>query len=342
MSDATKELDKYLLQHLSDWVDDNEHLELENQRIEEIIPGVLQYNLLEKRSGKWRRGFGIDCPEDRVDELSERLRAKQAQVRWAEPRSSNLLLPVPATSSGSVFISESSLPKTHSQHDKVGPWVHDAQEILTRLEDPTATESEQCLAVLFAEKVSFVDDAQDRLLQVLNVFIEGNRLSDDADRMVYLCSAIRKYAMNMRQSQFDEYCDWLIPTDTTPVHHEVEMEFLKGLSYRLQFAELTLPQEFPHAISIISDIAIGYLRRSLILQKSYANTAMLAIICIAVLEAISSDSPSLVLELLETVDSLQISWFSEMIEDNLDEAVTFVTQHNPAVGEILSTALDQK
>ncbi|WP_146459127.1 hypothetical protein [Rubripirellula tenax] len=339
MSDTIKQLNEYLLTQLSHWSDDDEHVELENHRIEEVMPGVLQYNLLEKRSGKWRRGFGIDCPEDRVDEISERLRS-QGQVRWVEPRSSNLLLPETATpSSKTVFVPRTSPSEELDRTAKVDSWIHDSLEILEKLEDLSATEKDQFAAVLFAETKSFENAERDRLLRVLHAFIDRNRLTEDADRMVYVCSAIRKYAMNMGQDQFEAYCDWLLPTETTPVHHEVEMEFVKALSYRLQFVELNPTQDFPNALEIVSDLAFGYLRRSLILQKSYANTAMLALICVAVLESLSTSPASLTSELLEKVDSLKISWFKEMVEDNLEEAVVFVEQNSPAVYENLKVAL---
>jgi hypothetical protein len=160
--------------------------------------------------------------------------------------------------------------------------------------------------------------------------------------MIYLCSAIRKYAMNMGQDQIDAYAEWLLPTDTTPVHHEVEMEFVKGLSYRLQFEKLSLPQEHPNSLAILNDIADGYLRKSLVLQKSYANTAMFVIVCVTVLESLSSAPANLTSELLKRVNSLGITWFQEMVEDNLEEALEFVGENNPDVAENLHSLLGVK
>ena len=110
---------------------------------------------------------------------------------------------------------------------------------------------------------------------------------------------------------------------------------MKALSYRLQFERLELTYEFPAALSILNDLASGYLRKSLILQKSFANTAMLSVICVAILESLSGSLATLTPELLKKVNSLGISWFQEMVEDNLEEATGFVEENNPAVAQKL-------
>jgi hypothetical protein len=337
MPSTKRTMTEYLLSQLAAWDVDDEHLEIADHRVECLGPGLIQYNFLPKSGDGWIRGFGVHCPEDRIEEVKERL-----QSRWLEPRSSGLLLPDSAAKIPSkVFLTSTSSDRC-VQTERVGNWVSCPQDILERLENSSSSEKDRLAAVLFAETKSFDGKLRPRLLNALQQFIEANRLTEDADRMIYVCSAIRKYAMNMEQDKIDAYTKWVLPTDTAPVHHEVEMEFVKGLSYRLQFEKLSLPFETPYAIECLSDIAFAYLRKSLILQKSYANTTMFVIVCIAILESLSETQTGLTNELLGKVDSLGITWFQEMVEDNLEEAMEFVETNNPDVAFKLHALLGNK
>jgi hypothetical protein len=338
MSGTAMSLSEYVRLQLAIREGDDEHLELASHRIEHILPGVIQYNLLPKGGQPWVRGIGVNCSEEQIEEIKDRLLG-----RWTEPRNSKLLLPEASAKATTRVVLTSPIMTTEPvEVERVGQWVSQPAAILERLESDSFAEKDRLAAVLFAETKPFDGDLRPRLLNALGQFIEGNRLTEDADRMIYLCSAIRKYAMNMGQDQFDAYAEWLLPTDTTPVHHEVEMEFVKGLSYRLQFEKLTLPQESPKALEILSDIATAYLHKSLVLQKSYANTAMFVIVCISILESLSETHEAITEELLSKVDALGITWFQEMIEDNLAEAAEFVEANNPNVAVKLHSLLGIK
>lgn len=338
MSSTKRTMTEYLTSQLAALDVDDEHLEIVDHRIERLGPVLIQYNLLPKSGEDWIRGFGVNCPEERIEEVKERL-----QKRWLEPRSSGLLLPDSSPKSTSrVFFTSTAADNDCAKNARVGEWIYRPADVLERLENNSFPERDRLAAVLFAETKPFNGELRPRLLSALGKFIEGNRLTEVADRMIYVCSAIRKYAMNMGQEQIDAYAEWLLPTDTAPVHHEVEMEFVKGLSYRLQFEKLSLPHEAPNAIAILSDIAFGYLRKSLILQKSYANTAMFVIICISILESVSETREVLTEELLNKVEALGITWFREMVEDNLAEAVEFVETNNPGVAVKLHSLLGNK
>lgn len=340
MAEKVKSLSDYLLSKLATWDADEEHVEIEGHRIENVIPGVIQYNYLPKDGEGWIRGFGVHCKEEHIEEVTRKLR--QFPLKWAEPRNSKLLLPDSTPKTTTQVLLTSTIPSNEpDQTARVGNWVYRPEAILERLENDSTPEKDRLAAVLFAETKPFDGELRPRLLSALGIFIESNRLTEDSDRMIYLCSAIRKYAMNMGQDQIENYVEWLLPTDTTPVHHEVEMEFIKGLSYRLQFEKLSLPQEFPKSLAILSDIAFGYLRKSLVLQKSYANTAMLVIVCVSILESMFSTTSDLTTELLKKVNSLGISWFHEMVEDNLTEALQFVEENNPEVAENLHSLLGE-
>jgi hypothetical protein len=340
MPSNTMSLSEYVRLQLAirDGDPDPEHLELESHRIEQIIPGVIQYNLLPKGDLPWLRGIGVNCSEEQIGKVRDGILG-----RWAEPRNSNLLLPESSSKTTTrVFFTSSVTTNPPAEDAKVGEWVYQPVSILERLENTSFSEKDRLAAVLFAETKPFDGELRPRLLVELDRFIHANRLTEDADRMIYLCSAIRKYAMNMGQDQIDAYVKWLLPSETSPVHHEVEMEFVKGLSYRLQFETLTLPQESPNALDILSEIAFAYLRKSLVLQKSYANTAMFVIVCISILESLSETHDGITEDLLCRVEALGITWFQEMVEDNLAEAVEFVEAKNPDVADKLRSLLGNK
>ena len=342
MAETTKSFDLYLKSQL-DWELDDQSIEFENHHFENLIPGVVEGHMLPKGSGDWLRGLMFLCSEETLDEIKARIQASKSKLRWTTPRASELILPVPTSKPRvNVFHFSSGITDSSRSKEMAGDWVKDPAVILSKLETPTTNEKDRLAAVLFAETKPFGEELRPQLLSALGRFIESNRLTEDADRMIYLCSAIRKYAMNMEQDQIDEYVEWLLPTDTTPVHHEVEMEFVKGLSYRLQFEKLSLPQEHPNSLVILNDIADCYLRKSLVLQKSYANTAMFVIVCVTVLESLSGAPENLTSELLKKVKSLGITWFQEMVEDNLEEALEFVGENNPDVAENLHSLLDVK
>lgn len=338
MPSTRRSLTEYLNTQLPNLDADDEHLEFSDHRVENLGRGLIQYNFLPKSGEDWIRGFGFNVPREKIEEVRERLLSP-----WLEPRNSRLLLPDSSPKSPTrIFLGSTVATNDPVQDARVEDWVYRPVDVLERLENDSLPEKDRLAAVLFAETKQFDEELVPRLLRALGTFIEGNRLTDDGDRMIYLCSAIRKYAMNMGQDRIEAYVEWLSPTDTTPVHHEVEMEFVKGLSYRLQFEKLSFPHKTPNSLEILGDIAFGYLRKSLILQKSYANTAMFVIVCIAILESLSESRFGQTGELLSKVHALRISWFEEMVDDSLVVALQFVEKNNPEVAVKLHSLLGNK
>ena len=214
-----------------------------------------------------------------------------------------------------------------------GSWVHDPEGILQRLENRDAYPDDLHAAVLFAEVKPFNGDQRTRLLAAFNRFIEANRFVEDEDSLVILCSAIRKYAMNMTKPHFESYANWLIPTETATLHHEAEMEFAKGICWRLEFEPIVWPASFPKLAGTLFEMAYSYLTPRLILQKSYANTAMFSIVALHILEAISDSNIELVAKLHKKIAQSKVKWFSEMIEDNLNEAVHYIAERDAALAK---------
>jgi hypothetical protein len=207
-------------------------------------------------------------------------------------------------------------------------WVYETEGILQRLENRSAYPDDYEAAVLFAEVKPFREEQRTRLLIALGDYIDEHRFVEEEASLVTLCSAIRKYAMNMHESQFEKYANWLLPTETETLHHETEMELAKGICWRLEFEPHSWPADYPHMTRVLFDLVDSYLTPRLILQKSYANTAMFGFVALYFLEAASSSSRKLVAKIHKKMVNTGLKWFVDMVEDNLDEAVQYVADRD--------------
>ena len=69
---------------------------------------------------------------------------------------------------------------------------------------------------------------------------------------------------------------------------------------------------------------------------------MFVIVCISILESLSETQEVLTGKLRSKVETLGVSWFQEMVEDNLAEAAEFVETNNPEVAVKLHSLLGTK
>ncbi len=222
------------------------------------------------------------------------------------------------------------------EDESTSDWVHEPEGILQRLENRNAYPADYEAAVLFAEVKPFRGEQRTRLLKALAVYIDENRFVEDQDSLVTLCSAIRKYAMNMPEARFEEYANWLLPTETATLHHEAEMEFAKGICWRLEFVPHEWPADYPILTKTLFDLVDSYLTPRLILQKSYANTAMFGMVALHVLEAISTYSKAFVGSLRKKMMDSGVKWFVEMVDDNVDEAIQYISERDEALAKEVS------
>lgn len=212
-------------------------------------------------------------------------------------------------------------------------WVHEPEGILQRLENKSV-HAEDCEAsILFAEVKPFRGEQKARLLKALGAYIDQHRFVEDQNSLITLCSAIRKFAMNMPESQFEHYANWLLPTATATLHHEAEMEFAKGICWRLEFEAHSWPATYPHLTQTLFDLVDSYLSPRLILQKSYANTAMYGIVALHVLEAASVSEGAVVAKLHKKLADSGVKWFAEMVSDNVDEAIQYISERDDVLAQ---------
>jgi hypothetical protein len=106
------------------------------------------------------------------------------------------------------------------------------------------------------------------------------------------------------------------------------MEFAKGICWRLEFEPHVWPADYPVLTKTLFDLVDSYLTPRLILQKSYANTAMFGMVALHILEAISIASNGLVGHLRKKMLDSGVKWFVEMVDDNLDEAIQYFSERD--------------
>lgn len=229
------------------------------------------------------------------------------------------------------------LPSVLENEPKID-WVHEPEGILQRLENRDAYPADYEAAVLFAEVKPFRGEQRTRLLDALGVYIDEGRFVEDQDSLITLCSAIRKYAMNMPESRFEHYANWLLPTETATLHHEAEMELVKGICWRLEFEPHSWPANYPLLTKTLFELVDSYLTPRLILQKSYANTAMFGMVALHVLEGASNSDDTFVAHLRKKMMDCGVQWFTEMVDDNVDEATQYILERDADLAKEVTKA----
>ena len=147
-------------------------------------------------------------------------------------------------------------------------------------------------AILVAEITDFPEALRERLLAALGIFIESKRFATDEDTTTLLGSAIRKYAMNMDPAHFDRYPQWLLPSATEYLKPIVELELVKGVSWRLTFEPISVTDGHPLKLLIdrLAQLYSDYIQPRLIVQKNYAATAVEATTALVLLHTLAGSS----------------------------------------------------
>ena len=214
-------------------------------------------------------------------------------------------------------------------------WIQSSEEVLRRLENPDTNAVDRMTAVLFAETTAFESRDVSRLLTVLAAFITKNRFSSDEKTMTAVGSAIRKYAMNMAEDLFEAYANWLLPTSTEALGHQLELELIKAFNWRLAYSQIALTGVSENVLCNLADVCSSYLHRRVILQKNFASTVLHGLSAVAILEAISGERQRTDL-LFKAATDLQLKWFSELLCDRLSETTDSINEHSPDLAARIS------
>ena len=284
-------------------------------------------SLVENENNRyWLRmiGFAIDEPDrDRyLSNLKEYTRQREV---WNSPRT----IRVHFVGTRNLSLKDCE-PKIHAIK-----WNHDSSCILERLNPLFADNNERRQAVLFAETIAFHDNERRQLLEYLGDFISKHRFAIDEDTLTIMGAAIRKFALNMAESDFEAYAQWLRPTDTQTIRPHIELEMAKALVSRLSYENVAEGEAFPELIAAVSTLARDYIfapRR--VLQDNFASIALNAILAVAILDAISNNDRK-TSEILDAAKKLRIEWFLDLVLSRIDDAAIAIETRNAAVAQRL-------
>jgi hypothetical protein len=194
-------------------------------------------------------------------------------------------------------------------------WAQSPDEILRRLESGDTSLEDRITAVLFAETIGFNETQKPRLISMLFEFANKHRFSRNDELMTAVGSAIRKFAMNMPESSFEDYSSLLAPTDTDTLSCEIELELAKAVEWRLIKIKSAKVGKYPKLEARLSELASDYLTPRLILQDNYASIVIHAVTAVGLLNGSRRN------ELIDRIAKLHIDWFSDLFARRLTDAI---------------------
>ena len=192
-------------------------------------------------------------------------------------------------------------------------WFLEPEAILERLESSATPFQERLTAVFVAETTGFSDEQRPRLVRTLFGFCEAHRFTDNEELETAVGSAVRKLALNMTPTDFEEYAELFAPTDTDTLSCVIELELAKAVSWRLEKLTSPSPGTFPRLESRLTDLASDYLTPRLILQKNYASIVIHAVIAMILLNAGEQE------QFVGRIVDLDMEWHRDLFERRVRE-----------------------
>jgi len=219
-------------------------------------------------------------------------------------------------------------------------WLDDPATILDRLESGELSESGERTAIAHAERLAFPGSQKKRLLALYEALIEESRYSEDDEEITTICSAIRKYVMNMGSERFARYASWLVPSASERVHYDVELELTKGAYWHLPYLSTTPDENLRCLQTVLADEACDYLKPRLMLDKNYASIAKFSILACVLIDARQDDS-EVSRRIWSQKSLLSMNWFDRLVKFELGKAVKSIESRDEEfsvkVTELLET-----
>jgi hypothetical protein len=219
------------------------------------------------------------------------------------------------------------------KREALDDWVKSPSEILRRFNDTSLSIEERRLTVLFAETTAFDDSQRPELLSLLHRYILDERFSSDEDAQTSVGSAIRKFAMNMDESLFEQYAEFFEPSETETLSCELELELAKSLTWRIVYEPFDTNQDFPNLREKLTELAQDYLSPRLVLQKNYASVALSAVLAALLLG--DDKSGNLVAE----IHALKLDWFASLFVRRIRKTHEELKSRNAFLAERLARSL---
>jgi len=214
-----------------------------------------------------------------------------------------------------------------------------ASELLEQLDKYHVPQADRRSAIVYAESKAYSGSDLERLLSFYESWIESHRFSEDDDTITVLCSAIRKFSMNMNADRYATYVNWFTLSDSERVHHDVELELTKGTYWHLRYLPTTPDQALRSLQQPLIDLASDYLKPRLMLDKNYASIAKFAVTACVLIDArFGTDEASL--QLWSMKSKLSMSWFDRLVELEVGKALKTIGKRDAdfdrSVNELLA------
>ena len=231
----------------------------------------------------------------------------------------------------------------HSKAGASDSWLDQPAALLDRLESDRLSKAETQKAIAHAESLTFSEDQRLRLLKIYDRFIETSRFTEDEDEITVVCSAIRKYAMNMGADRLDKYAGWIVPTSNQRVNHDVELELCKGAYWHLRYLDSDCGNGADAGLrqlrAVVADVASDYLKPRLMLDKNYASIEKFAVLACVLIDARLGES-EISTRLWSGKAALSMGWFDRLVKFESDKALIAIAKRDERFAAKVSKLFD--
>lgn len=292
--------------------------------------------------GDWLRMLAFDSNERKRDEILVAVRdILNSAPKWSMPRADRII-PIAAAHPSLSYIEKEQTEKMEFEslniYDDIN-WINDKNELLYRISHETDEIIKQ-KAVIISETFSFDTQDEESLLEKLGLYIEKNRFLQDESSETAVCSAIRKYALIMKVSDFARFVSWLQPTQTESVPHPIELELVKAVCNRLVYEPITSNSNNIQLASSLYELGMDYLSPRLILEKTFASTAIHCIIAVIILDSLNGNE-ALSQAMCSKFQATKVDWFIELVHDRIEETVIDLESYDPDLAGKVSETVNK-
>jgi hypothetical protein len=209
-------------------------------------------------------------------------------------------------------------------------WTESQDSILDRLNDRQLSIPDRQNAVLIAETTAFDPSHVRRLLDSLAAFISEFRFTTDEEMTTVLGSAIRKYAMNMEESDFDAYAAWFEKSNSQSPSHHVQSELAKGAAWRMMYEPVGSSSRRGRLLTALDSLCRKYLKPGRIEEKNHASIVLNGIVAVVILEAVGGPRWR-TRHLMVRAITMDVPWFRDLLLQRIKAAAEIIGEHSPSL-----------
>jgi hypothetical protein len=183
--------------------------------------------------------------------------------------------------------------------------------ILAVLRDPAAPEDRRRQAVLEAEVLDLAPEQIAELQPLLSQFVLANRMAEDEETLIAVCSAIRQVAYNQAPTDLERLADLLDTSIEEPLSVTVEQEIAKVTVRKLTTAPLASDDPAPRLGTHLYEMFTAYLHPRLVGRRMFGAATLNAALSLILLRTAHRDR--IIRLLLDT----KASWITEMVASRM-------------------------